>query len=1224
MSRASYWTNRGLFSDAYLTERLPETTAWTDLDEREVRPVLDEVSRIWERTRDDAPSMTAAELEAELVRPLFRTLGFSLDRTASTTATDRPRQRPDYVIAEPADATRIGSSRADPDETDTAFENAVAVADVRRWGRSFDTADEGDWDRGFENPTSRMAVYLRETAARWGILTDGKRWRLYTDAAGTRFDSTYEIDLEAVLAADDPNAFKYFYCFFRHDAFRTAENGNAVLDTVLEESDAVADERRDAFGERLCESLAVLAGDVRRSADNDLGVDDLETIRERSLATVYRLVVSNYLEHHRSASEHQRRDGQPESEPVDWFDGLAVTARDVDEATLERAAACLRGADVPTDDALLAADRLGRSYEDLLAYHLAIADESRPLGEDEYAGGADADHISAGDVYLTSDASDRKTTGSYYTPDYIVEYIVEQTLEPLLAEKREDSERSCDGRDAGDSFAERVFELRILDPAMGCGRFLASAANSLTRELVAWRERRAARDGVDALDPTRDIDRIRRAITGRCLYGVDTDPLAVELARLTLWLRADGDRQTLATLDDHLAVGNALVGSSLASIDGLDGETLTEALDAHDSDPYRDRLKALADVHTAREFGRSGSQAQIPDDACERLAAALSDDKAWRRLAGTAWFEAVQRRADADRYLHWELAFPEVFTADGGLSDDATGFDAVVGNPPWVATAGRADISASIETGVRTYLEETFESTDGQFDLYVAFYERMIRLARSGRVGVVVPDSILTREQTEPIRRFVLERAPPSRIVRVGTAFDGVETGAVVLISNGGSVDPATAETGPHLVACADATDRDDLRGLTDTEIPAAVFARQPATRFLIYLDETTRRILDRIDDRPPLSEFADITRGEEISKRASFLHGTAHPGTRPIAPGSAIVRYGIEESELRHVDPADIEKDTRRYRGPKLVFRQTGDSLVGTYDADGLVTIKSAYTVRAASAAPDEYKHLLGVLNSPLLNYYVQHRHVAYRSVFPQFNQSTFESLPIAMLDAPDRDLVDAVDDRLERTAERRAISLSLLDHLGQYTDGARLADLPSCRLADGVDDTLLTATATERPTLRLSSAAVERKPNAVTVAVSLRYKADSDVEETDSWGYAETEPIEALRVVDPDADLAVLLETFVPYAVEQSDGFANVRTDATKTTSPLDRLVALTLPRLEDVRDDLSTFVAARERAGELDDRLETIDRTIHDHVCSLYDVPESEREVVRRTVDPTENVK
>ncbi|MEY7848912.1 TaqI-like C-terminal specificity domain-containing protein [Natrarchaeobius sp. A-rgal3] len=1247
------FTNDGLFSSGYLENHVPESTERADVTVDERRETAERVAAIWERERANAPSYDVAELEAALVRPILRALDVPFVRVDRNERVDRPRRRPSYAIGQGVTST----DRSDP------FGHAIAVADVRRWGRPLDSLavdvrDDGGYERPFEHPSHRMRVFLEETSTRWGVLTDGRRWRLY--GADGRFDNYCEVDLGAVLESDDRTAFDRFVRLFGGEAFREDETGACRLEDASNESEAVSREYVRELREDVCRAVVDRAGerfahndrvesdsltdtneagltdaneaeldDADGSDPDDIHGLDLEAGYERAVRDVFRDLLGRYLEQ-----------SSPADADAGWSTAIPFASVTADDGRSSDSAATPLETDVRLDR--LEIRHLGRVYEPMLEYELAVAETARPVADGEFApahGNAERpDRVRPGDVTLSVDSSERKASGSYYTPEWVVDEVVEHTLDPLVEEIRDGLER--DDPAFADAFVDELLGRAILDPAAGTGRFLTGAGEFLVREIVHNRERHAARHGLGAIDPDRDVAWARRRVAARCLYGVDLDPVAIGLARASLWERSGRSAAVRDELEDHLIAGDALVGTDRERLDrlasrlvdapvGSDGAGADASLERSGS---LERLEAIANVSTAHRFGAGleDDTEDVPAEALDDLRSATNGE-AYERLAGSAWFEAAQRRAAAGRYLHWPLEFPDVLLEAGESERSDPGFDAVVGNPPWVATAGRADISATIESGLRSYLSRTLQATEGQFDLYVAFLERAIRLARNGRVGFVVPDSILTREQNEPIRRFLLERAPPSRIVRVGTVFEGVESGAAILVCG---LDAST-------VSCGDVTDDNGLSGdgaagtgsealddLVTEGIPLETFETESAARFLIYLDEPTRTILDRIDERPSLSTVAEIARGEEVSKRAPHLEGEPTPTTRPIAPGSAIDRYGLDEAELRYVEPDDLEKRADQYRSPKLVFRQTSDSLVGTYDPNGLATIKSAYTIHLRSDSPlaefdrvDAYKHVLGLLNSPLLNYYLRYRHTAYRSVFPQINQSTFESFPLAVGDGPDSELVAAVDARLEATAERNSISLDLDDYLGEYDDDTTLDDVSAYQPAPNAEETMLTETATKRPGLRIDSVETKRNGSArrdgdvVTISVRLRYKPTESAAETDRWGYARTDLVPAVRFVGVDDALARALETFVPHAVEEGDGFAGFRAAATRTITPLDRVNALTLPRLDDVSADLSRYVDRRDRARELDEQITAIDRRIHERVCSLYGVPADERERVRR---------
>ena len=200
---------------------------------------------------------------------------------------------------------------------------------------------------------------------------------------------------------------------------------------------------------------------------------------------------------------------------------------------------------------------LGNIYEGLLEYQPQIAAEdlvivskkgsevvmpkSSPNQEVAYPEGA---------VYLLTDKGDRKATGSYYTPDYIVRYIVENTLAPL-----------CEGK----SVAE-ILSLKILDPATGSGHFLVGVVDYLAEKLIMHPD---AGHTTESAHEETELAYWRRRVVESCVYGVDLNPMAVELAKLSLWLHTVAKGEPLSFLDHHIRCGNSLIGAKIENLSHL-------------------------------------------------------------------------------------------------------------------------------------------------------------------------------------------------------------------------------------------------------------------------------------------------------------------------------------------------------------------------------------------------------------------------------------------------------------------------------------------------------------------------------------------------------------------------------------------------------------------------------------------------------------------------------
>jgi hypothetical protein len=390
---------------------------------------------------------------------------------------------------------------------------------------------------------------------------------------------------------------------------------------------------------------------------------------------------------------------------------------------------------------------------------------------------------------LTRTSTQRKSTGSFYTPQALTDFLVRRTLAPLVADK------SCD----------EILRLRVLDPAMGSGAFLVAAC----RHLADCCERALIRDGHwrDGGDATTARATLRRHIAERCLYGVDLNPTAVQLARVSLWLTTLAADRPLTFLDHHLACGNSLIGSWLAdlSMPPRSGRRAT-SLPLFDADAGGEvvarilpaRLQMALDhsdtVEAVRKKERSLAELMRESAlakwtaACDAWCAALLWPGAapppglvheWiasamglpttlppSRLRATLREAVALARSHAA--FHWELAFPEIFFDADGRRSGEPGFDAVIGNPPWDML--RADIGTSAErTGSRAATAATLRffrasrsyrhQGNGHPNRYQVFVERALTLTRrGGRIGLLLPSGIATDHGSASLRRQLFDR----------------------------------------------------------------------------------------------------------------------------------------------------------------------------------------------------------------------------------------------------------------------------------------------------------------------------------------------------------------------------------------------------------------------------------------------------------------------------------
>ncbi len=370
----------------------------------------------------------------------------------------------------------------------------------------------------------------------------------------------------------------------------------------------------------------------------------------------------------------------------------------------------------PVDFRSLGVREFGTIYEGLLESELSVAETDLTVDEQGYyrpVQSGEEPLVKKSRIYLHNRSGARKSTGSYFTKEFAVEHLLDHALEPALADHMARLDAASD-----DDAAERFFDFRIADLAMGSGHFLVAAVDRIERALTGYLSKRplsgvrkelaslraAAETALESLAEQVEIEDtqlLRRQIARRCIYGVDYNPVAVTLARVSIWIHTFVPGLPLSLLDRNLVAGNSLVGiGTVKEIEdkakeddlplfALDAEQLVgEALE-----PLR-RLGKIADA-TNEDLRRARKAMMEAEEAC-RPAKALCDivtacrmngEKLpinlaqWEQIKGTIvgsrHHKAAQKALDHLSPLHYPAAFPEVFLRD------RSGFDVVLGNPPW-------------------------------------------------------------------------------------------------------------------------------------------------------------------------------------------------------------------------------------------------------------------------------------------------------------------------------------------------------------------------------------------------------------------------------------------------------------------------------------------------------------------------------------------------------------
>ncbi|QDT84771.1 Eco57I restriction-modification methylase domain-containing protein [Gimesia chilikensis] len=400
-------------------------------------------------------------------------------------------------------------------------------------------------------------------------------------------------------------------------------------------------------------------------------------------------------------------------------------------------------------------------------------------------------------------SDERRRSGSHYTPRSLTEPIVRTTLEPILKQlcdpdaelpevyepTRADKKRFTKGqleervrlsekaielvqtaRAVGTPHPSQILELKVCDPAMGSGAFLVETCRQLGDELVkAW----YAHDLLPTDIPPDEDELLyaRRLVAQRCLYGVDKNVMAVDLAKLSLWLVTLAKDHPFTFLDHCLRAGDSLVGLTREQIIGfhwepklqkqfgegliqkrLDRATAERAkiLNAREDAPYRDQEQRMALAEEALNVVRltgdacvsaffAGQKKKERETRCDKLFAQVSD---WyesghdinKRPPVAAAAAELRRGEHPLSPFHWEIEFPEVFARVN------PGFDAFVGNPPF---AGKNTIIAGNDEFYLDWLKEIHTESHGNSDLVAHFFRRAFeQLTNNGTFGLISTNTI--------------------------------------------------------------------------------------------------------------------------------------------------------------------------------------------------------------------------------------------------------------------------------------------------------------------------------------------------------------------------------------------------------------------------------------------------------------------------------------------------
>jgi len=832
-------SNVGLFANHFLTTSAPELPEWKDATESAI-PLL--------------------ELRGD---QLLTGMGYRLKRATSSA----------HILSSEHNA------------------EALSIAVVLKDEEAFEQASS----RFAVSPVAYGLHLATEHGAPWLIALRGSQIRIYPATPGVGVGSRGQADTYFALdlALLDAKCAGYLGLVFTADALQPDGFINLLLAGSERYATSLGERLRDRVYAHAVPKLAMaVAGDLGR-----LGDGDLDTAYEVTLRILFRLLFQAYAEdrellpygkndrYTRNSLKKWAQDFvddpglvgrlDPESTAI-WRDLLQVwEVIDTGNSTWEvppyngglfgsdpdlhphgALISRLKLTDATVGDAVfhlvvdemdegglgavdfrsLSVREFGTIYEGLLESELSRTDIDLTLDrKNTFVPAKDGDEVVvyAGEVYFHNKSGERKATGSYFTPAFAVQHLIDRALVPTLDRHLDEVAALLDAGDESSAY-RKFFDFRVGDLAMGSGHFLVAAIDQIEAQMAAFlvdhpvpgvtnelrRLEKAAREALGDDAGEYDIEPqslLRRQIARRCVYGIDINPIAVELARVGIWIHTFVPGLPMSSLDHNLVCANSLtgIGTIGEALDALELDTgkagtvsslrimIETALDhakellmraAESAEATKAEVKAAAEI--AREAATKAKDAKALFDAA--VAARIGGID----LAGVYDIESIFAISSADRVRemidslnpgHMPYLFPEVFLRDNG------GFDVLVGNPPWEQLVvdelkwwtlrspgliglprgkrdealmrlreSRKDLVVDLEGEIeRTAWTRSVVSSgpypgigSSHVDLFQAFSWRNVQLARvAGRVGVVLPRGALNGSSATEWRKWVFERA---------------------------------------------------------------------------------------------------------------------------------------------------------------------------------------------------------------------------------------------------------------------------------------------------------------------------------------------------------------------------------------------------------------------------------------------------------------------------------
>ncbi len=1008
-------------------------------------------------------------------------------------------------------------------------------------GLSLDRRARGVVGAAVSSPHSLVQEFLnRSDDHLWAMVTNGKTLRILRDNLSLTRQAYLEFDLASMMEAELYSDFKLLWllchesrlegerpeeCWLEQWSRRAAKDGTRALDALRGGVEAAIEILGGGFLQHPSNTA------LRRALEN--GQLSRQDYYRQLLRLVYRLLFlfvaedrsllldpsapgelrERYLNYYSTARLRWLASRRRGTRHGDQWQALTVVMRHLgsDEGCpglalyplggflwSDQALSELSASQLSNHDLLEAVRKLSFTYEKNVPrpvdYKNMGTEELGSVYESLLELSPDLNQSAGSFTLIRQVGNERKSTGSYYTPHELVETLLESALEPVVTERLVEANRKgringLTGEALQNHMGEAVLSVTVCDPACGSGHFLIAAAHRLARRLASVR----SGDAEPAPDQVR---RALRDVIGHCIFGVDVNPMAVELCKVNLWIECLEPTKPLSFLENRILCGNSLLGTTDVRLkQGIPEEAF--AAQAEDDKKFAALLKKrnaaersgviqqdLFDqvsrplAHAARDIDKvSDSKIQGIHLKEELYAQWLANpDRLFERTALDAWCAAFVMRKDPNgpsittetvtrlqrekqvhpellqdiddirksyQFFHWNLEFPDVFSTGG--------FDCVLANPPWGAA-----VADRVKPLLRTVLPSVKR---GSIDTFAAFAQKSTELCKdSGWVGLVLPDILLLKNYPD-LRLFLLELTSIHQIAHWGQAFPDASIDVCTISIK------ASKPSADHSINCVPEVVGGDLGNSPSNKIKQATFVSNKDYRFNLTLSTEKQELISSIRGLgPSVGELFTIREGVHSGNVRSKLFIERPEGElcRPLIFGRDEIKPMSLTWKGKHIqlDPARFDKENGEYYNigdstlfeqPKILVRRTGDFILAALDFEGRYCSNNFFIVVPKKAMSKESLiYTCATLNMPLATLYFRAIQPRTGKMFAELKITHLEDIPVPFFheDFAATEGKNLIQDNYESSTQ------ALLEFQNRFIEHVRVTSPLLARALEGEND--------------------------------------------------------------------------------------------------------------------------------------------------------------------------